>query len=91
MVQVSFDVGRMPASLTTTCVECAHRFHGWAAMNRLSARVVDVEPGRSYWSSAEAAEMAVGLAEAYESWSLVALGEAPDPDHFLSVPGASGA
>jgi hypothetical protein len=89
LVQISLDVGKVPATVTSSCNSCGRSFALWVGLNGLRVRVVDAHPSLMAATSLEGIEFGTVLLDAFHRWYRVAISDRA-PDH-LKVLGAAGA
>jgi hypothetical protein len=89
LVQISLDVGKVPATVTSSCNSCGRSFALWVGLNGLRVRVVEAHPSLIATTSLEGIEYGIVLLDAFHRWCEVAISDRI-PDH-LKVLGAAGA
>ena len=89
LVQVTIDVGRPPATVTSTCESCGRSFGLWLKLNGIRARVVDSPGAMVLIATPEGTEYGLILIDAFRRWCEVAVSD-DIPDHLQAL-GASAA
>ena len=89
LVQVTIDIGKPPATVTSDCESCGRSFGLWLGLNGIRARVVDASLPLMLVATPEGIEYSLILIDAFHRWCEVAVSD-DIPDHLQAL-GASAA